>query len=146
VTREPWCAAFKATRAAGTLIPPGRPGFVRGTLVQVALSAVCGEALARTLPAPHSVGYGAAAGLTIGLVNIGSVRRKLPAIRALPVLPQFADHVAFGWRLPWCRQLKASSIRRTTRPRNLGLGVEFGRKHNVTGGSFGLPEPKGTGL
>ncbi|MDQ6806422.1 MAG: hypothetical protein M3065_15975 [Actinomycetota bacterium] len=87
---------YDATRAIGTLAPPGRPGLVRGTLIHAAISAVCGEALARALPQRRSAAWGAAAGLAIGLVNVGLIGRRFPAIRALPLMPQLADHVAFG--------------------------------------------------
>ena len=84
------------TRAVGTLVPPGRPGFARGALVHVGISVVCGEVLARTLPERNSVGWGAAAGLAIGVVNVGVIGRRFPAIRALPLVPQLADNLAFG--------------------------------------------------
>jgi len=85
-----------ATRAAGTLLPPGRPGFGRGAIVHVGMSAACAEVLARTLPRRHPVAWGAAAGLGIGIVNVGLIGRLFPAIRALPLVPQLADHVAYG--------------------------------------------------
>jgi hypothetical protein len=85
-----------ATRAAGTVLPPGRPGIVRGALVHLTISVVCGEALARTLPETHSARWGAAAGLAVGLINVGVIGRHYPAIKALALLPQLADHVAFG--------------------------------------------------
>ncbi|MDQ6774799.1 MAG: hypothetical protein M3071_00960 [Actinomycetota bacterium] len=87
---------WDATRAIGTLVPPGRPGLVRGALVHAAISAACGELLARTLPARRSAAWGAAAGLAIGVVNIGLIGRRFPAISALPLIPQLSDHVAFG--------------------------------------------------
>lgn len=85
-----------ATSAIGTLVPPGRPGVRRGGAVHVAISVGCGEALARALPREHSVAWGAAAGLAIGVVNVGMIGRLFPAIRALPLIPQLADHVMFG--------------------------------------------------
>jgi hypothetical protein len=87
---------MSATRAAGTLIPPGRPGLMRGAVVHLAASVTCGELLARTLPQPYTVGWGAGAGLLIGVVNVGLIGRRFPAIRALALGPQLADHVAFG--------------------------------------------------
>jgi hypothetical protein len=86
----------ETTRAAGTLVPPGRRGLVRGALVHVGISVICGEALARTLPERNSVSWVAAAGLAIGLINVGVIGRRFPAIRALPLIPQLADNVAFG--------------------------------------------------
>jgi hypothetical protein len=85
-----------ATRAAGTLLPPGRPGLAAGTVVHFAISAGCGALLARTLPQRCSVICGAAAGLAIGVVNLVVIGRRFPRIRALPLAPQLADNVAFG--------------------------------------------------
>jgi hypothetical protein len=94
--RAAGAAALEATRAVGTLIPPGRPGVVRGAVVHLAISAACGEGLARTLPRHHTVAWGAGAGLLIGIVNVGVIGRAFPAIRALPFAPALADNVAFG--------------------------------------------------
>ena len=87
---------YDATRAVGTLVPPGRPGFGRGIVVHLAISMLCGEALARTLPRDHPAEWGAAAGFVIGLVNVGLIGRSFPAIRALPLVPQLADNTMFG--------------------------------------------------
>jgi hypothetical protein len=85
-----------ATCAVGTLVPPGRPGLLRGSLVHLGISVLCGEALARVLPQTHSVGWGAAAGLTIGVINVGIIGRQFPSIKAFPLAPQLADNLAFG--------------------------------------------------
>ena len=87
---------LEATRAIGTLVPPGRPGLLRGAAIHVGISALCGEGLARTLPSRHSMAWGAGAGLALGVINVGVIGRRFPAIRALPLVPQLADHVAFG--------------------------------------------------
>lgn len=87
---------YDATRAVGTLVPPGRPGFGRGIVVHLAISMLCGETLARTLPRDHRVEWGAAAGLAIGVINVGVIGRSFPAIRDLPLMPQIADNVMFG--------------------------------------------------
>lgn len=97
--RSPRAAAvyvYDATRAVGTLVPPGRPGFGRGAVVHLAISMLCGETLARTLPRDHPAEWGAAAGLVIGVINVGVIGRAFPAIRSLPLLPQLADNVMFG--------------------------------------------------
>lgn len=86
----------EATCAAGTLLPPGRRGFTRGAIVHVGISTACGEVLARTLPRRRSIAWGAAAGLAIGVINVGVIGRRFPAINSLPLMPQLADHVAFG--------------------------------------------------
>lgn len=85
-----------ATRAAGTLLPPGRPGLVRGAVAHLGVSLLCGEPLARTLPTRNSELAGAGAGLAIGVVNLVVIGRRFPQIRALPLAPQLADNVAFG--------------------------------------------------
>lgn len=86
----------QATGAVGTLLPPGRPGIVRGAIVHLGISVICGEGLARTLPETHSAGWGAGAGLAIGVINVGVIGRHFPHISALPFVPQLADNVAFG--------------------------------------------------
>jgi hypothetical protein len=87
---------YDATSAVGTLVPPGRRGFGRGVVVHLVISTLCGEALARTLPREHSAKWGAAAGLVIGVVNVGVIGRSFPAIRSFPLVPQLADNMMFG--------------------------------------------------
>ena len=88
--------AYDTTCAVGTLVPPGRPGFGRGAAAHLAISMLCGETLARTLPRDHSAAWGAAAGLLIGVINVGVIGRSFPAISRLPLVPQLADNVMFG--------------------------------------------------
>ncbi|MBV9808903.1 MAG: hypothetical protein JO286_17090 [Solirubrobacterales bacterium] len=87
---------YDATRAVGTLVPPGRPGFRRGALAHLVISLLCGEMLARTLPRANSVRWGAAAGFVGGVINVGVLGRGFPAIKRLPLIPQLADNVMFG--------------------------------------------------
>jgi len=87
---------YDVTRAVGTLVPPARPGLGRGVVVHLAISMLCGETLARTLPRDHSAEWGAAAGLVIGVINVGVIGRWFPAIRGLPLAPQIADNMMFG--------------------------------------------------
>lgn len=97
--RSPRSAAayvYDATCAVGTLVPPGRRGFGRGVAVHLAISWLCGVMLARTLPRDHSAEWGAAAGLAIGVVNVGVIGRSFPAIRGLPLVPQLADNMMFA--------------------------------------------------
>ena len=94
LTRGPRAAAsyaVRATRAAGTLL--GRPTLPRGVAAHLALSVACGELLARTTRTVPGAGGVA---LLVGLGNLVVVGRRFPAIRALPLGPQLADHVAFG--------------------------------------------------
>jgi hypothetical protein len=64
--------------------------------VHLALSFAWTVVLDRTLPPRHRVLTGAAAGLAIAALDLGVIGRRIPAIAALPLGPQVADHVAFG--------------------------------------------------
>ncbi|QRP47615.1 hypothetical protein [Amycolatopsis sp. FDAARGOS 1241] len=86
-----------ATRAAGTLLPGGRAGVVRGTLVHGLVSAGWTAALAYVdRRRPLSVRDGMAAGAAIALLDLEVVGRRKSAIRALPRGPQWLDHLAYG--------------------------------------------------
>ena len=102
--RDPLAAA----RAAGNLVLPAtaRPvallaagGLAHG-LLSVGWGTVLAVALRRTSGAsPLAAGAiaGAAiAALDLGLLAHGPAGRRWPLIRALPVGPQIADHLAFG--------------------------------------------------
>jgi hypothetical protein len=86
-----------ATRAAGTLL--GRPTVVRGAVAHVALSLGWGVGLARVLPrrtAAVGMVAGAVAGAAIAALDLVVIGRRIPAIRRLPPVPQWLDHLAFG--------------------------------------------------
>ena len=96
-----------AAEAAGNLLAgaDARPAalLAAGGLAHVALSVGWGTVLAvavrRTSFPPLAVGLagGAAiAAVDLGLLAHGPLGRRWPLIRALPVLPQVADHLAFG--------------------------------------------------
>ena len=96
-----------AARAAGNLLLPAdaRPAalLVAGGLAHAAVSLGWGTVLAvavrRTSVSPVAVGLagGAAiAAVDLGLLAHGPIGRRWPLIRALPVGPQVADHLAFG--------------------------------------------------
>jgi hypothetical protein len=91
---------LEATVAAGSLLLPGETR--RGRLVPAAipvhltLSLSWAVLLALVLPPRRRVGAGAAAGLAIAALDLGVVGRRFPRVRALPTLPQLADHVAYG--------------------------------------------------
>ena len=107
---------YETTRAVGTLVPPGRPGFGRGVVVHLAISVLCGETLARTLPRDRSAAWGAVAGFLIGVVNVGVIGRSFPAISRLPLVPQLADNVMFG-------TVFALVLDRSDRQRGDGRGI-----------------------
>ncbi|HEY3095374.1 MAG TPA: hypothetical protein VGK05_00905 [Acidimicrobiia bacterium] len=89
-----------AVRAAGTLLlPEDAPGSrlaVAGVAAHGAISLGWGVALAVLLPRRRSVVWGACAGLVIAGIDIGVLGGRWPRIRALPLVPQVADHVAYG--------------------------------------------------
>jgi hypothetical protein len=91
---------LEATLAAGSMLLPGETR--RGRLVaaavpvHLALSLSWGVLLARSLPRRRSVEAGALAGLAIAALDLGAVGRRLPRVRALPLLPQLADHAVYG--------------------------------------------------
>jgi hypothetical protein len=91
---------FDALRAAGTLLladdaPPGAQAAA-GVIAHVAISLGWGVVLAVVLPRRRAVAWGALAGLAIAGLDLGVLGRRRPQIRALPLLPQVADHVAYG--------------------------------------------------
>jgi hypothetical protein len=95
---------LESTRAAGSIALPRSKDeealLAAGANVHAALSLFWGVVLAHVIPrdarAPVSVGVGAIGGLAIAALDLGLVARPFPRIRALPRLPQVADHVAFG--------------------------------------------------
>jgi hypothetical protein len=91
-----WHYGLRATRAVGALIPPGRPNLLTGVAGHFAISTAAGEVFGLFLPQRHSVAWGAAGGAVMGLVNVGLIGRRFPAIRELPFGRQVADNIAFG--------------------------------------------------
>jgi hypothetical protein len=91
---------LEPTLAAGTLLLPREQRASRLLLaavpVHVALSLGWAVVLAAVLPNKRTTGLGALAGLGIAGLDLGIIGRRYPRIRALPQLPQVADHVAYG--------------------------------------------------
>jgi hypothetical protein len=89
-----------ATLAAGTLALPRerRRGRLLAAAVPVHIGVSVGWAivLAAVLPRRRTVPAGAAAGLAIAALDLGTVGRRGSRLRALPLGPQLADHVAYG--------------------------------------------------
>lgn len=96
---------LEAAVAAGSLLLPREERrarlLVAAAPAHVALSLGWGAVLALGLPRYRTVLSGALAGLAIAALDLGVVGRRLPRIRALAVLPQVADHVAFGAVVGW---------------------------------------------
>jgi hypothetical protein len=91
---------LEATLAAGTLLAPRaqRPAVLALAAVpaHIALSLGWAVLLARVLPRRHTIAWATAGGLAIAALDLGVVGRRYPRIRALPLLPQVLDHVAYG--------------------------------------------------
>jgi hypothetical protein len=92
---------MEASLAAGTIML-GRDHraqrlFLAAIPVHITLSLGWAVALTAILPRRHTALAGAVAGLGIAALDLGVIGRRLfPRIRALPQVPQLADHVAFG--------------------------------------------------
>jgi hypothetical protein len=89
-----------ALRAAGTLLladdAPPTALTAAGVVAHGAISLGWGVVLAAVLPRRQAVVWGALAGVAIAGLDLGVLGRRWPRIRALPTVPQVADHVAFG--------------------------------------------------
>jgi hypothetical protein len=91
---------LEATLAAGSILLPRETR--RGRLVLAAapvhlgLSFGWAAVLARLLRRGSEVGDGMLAGLAIAALDLGVVGRLFPRVRALPLLPQLADHLVYG--------------------------------------------------
>lgn len=99
-----WAAAtrrsvLEAGRAAGTLVPGRRyrPGLVTGVAVHAVLSVFWTALIAVVVRRrPVRQVEGAVIGMAIATVDLAVVGRRYPAILALPAIPQWCDHMAFG--------------------------------------------------
>ncbi|MDQ3646116.1 MAG: hypothetical protein M3345_04175 [Actinomycetota bacterium] len=93
---DPWAA----TEAAGSMVLPNEtrrvPLVAAAVPVHITLSCGWGVVLARCLPGRRTTLAGAVAGAAIGTFDLLVIGRAFERIRALPIGPQFADHIAFG--------------------------------------------------
>lgn len=89
---------LEAVYAAGTILLPRETRRLRlaGAAVPVHLALALGWTVLLDRAGARSAGRGAVAGLAIAALDLGLAGRRYPRIRALPVLPQLADHAAFG--------------------------------------------------
>jgi hypothetical protein len=91
---------LEATLAAGSILLPAESRRLRllaaAVPVHMTLSVAWALVLTRALPRGRETASGAVAGLGIAALDLGVVGRWFPPVRALPLLPQVADHVAFG--------------------------------------------------
>jgi len=89
-----------ATLAAGAMVTPRErrmaPLVLTAVPVHVALSLGWAQVLSAALPRRGTTVWGAVAGLGIAALDLGVIGHRFPRVRALPQLPQVADHVAYG--------------------------------------------------
>ena len=93
---------LESTRAAATLLPGQRehPTIAAGIVAHFGMSTGWTLVLSRVIPrrgAKVGAAVGAVAGLAIAALDMGIIaKRQFPAMAALPQIPQYADHIAFG--------------------------------------------------
>lgn len=91
---------LEASLAAGTLLLPGEARASRllpaAVVAHAALSLGWAFVLGAILPRRRTLLPAAAAGLAIAALDLGVVGRRFPRIRALALLPQILDHVAYA--------------------------------------------------
>ena len=91
---------LEASLAAGTLLLPHEERASRllpaAALAHAALSLGWAVVLAAVLPRRHTLVAAVAAGLAIAALDLGVVGRRFPRIRALALVPQILDHVAYA--------------------------------------------------
>ena len=92
--RDPLEAAY----AAGSIVLPRETSQRR--LLAAAVPVHLGISIAWTIAldrlGARGAGRGAVAGLVIAALDLGVLGRRLPRVQALPLVPQLADHAAFG--------------------------------------------------
>jgi hypothetical protein len=89
---------LEATVAAGSILLPHETRKARlvAAAVPVHLGFSLGWAVVLEQVRVRGPARGAVAGVAIAALALGLGRRRLPRIRALPLAPQVADHVAYG--------------------------------------------------
>ena len=91
---------FEPSLAAGTLLLPRESRrdllLAAATSAHLLLSFGWAFVLTATLPRRRTIVVAPVAGLGIAALDLGVVGRRFPRIRALPVLPQIADHLAYA--------------------------------------------------
>jgi hypothetical protein len=91
---------LEATVAAGAILLPRehRRSILLAAAVPVhgSISLAWAAAMTAFLPRRRTVLWGAIWGLAIAALDLGPLARPFLRIRALPKVPQVADHVAFG--------------------------------------------------
>jgi hypothetical protein len=107
---------LEAVYAAGTILLPHETRRLRlaAAAVPVHLALSVGWTVVLDRAGARGARQGAISGLAIAALDLGLVGRHYPRIRALPVLPQIADHAAFG--AVACSLLRRQSAAATPQP------------------------------
>ena len=89
---------LEATAAAGSILLPREASRTRlvAAAVPVHLALSLGWTLALDRAGVRTARAGALAGLAIAALDLGVAGRRFPRVRALPRVPQLADHALFG--------------------------------------------------
>ncbi len=91
---------LEATAASGAMLLPHeqRQGVLVAAAIPVHAAISLGWAVVLTalLPERRTPLWGAVAGLAMAALDLGPLARPFPRVRALPLGPQIADHIAFG--------------------------------------------------
>lgn len=87
-----------ATVAAGSILLPREERGTRllAAAVPVHLALSLGWTVALDRAGIRGARTGAVAGIAIAAIDLGLVGRRVPRVRALPLVPQLADHALFG--------------------------------------------------
>ena len=87
-----------ATAAAGSILFPRETSraLLVAAAVPVHLAVSLGWTLALDRAGVRTARAGALAGLAIAALDLGVAGRSFPRVRALPLVPQLADHALFG--------------------------------------------------
>jgi hypothetical protein len=87
-----------ATAAAGSILLPHETSRIRlvAAAVPVHVAVSLGWTLALDRAGVRTARVGALAGLAIAALDLGVAGRCFPRVRALPLLPQLADHALIG--------------------------------------------------
>lgn len=89
---------LEATLAAGSILLPdeARRPYLLAAAVPVHLALSLGWAVVLDRIGVRTARAGAVAGLAIAALDLCIAGRRFPRIHALPLVPQVADHAAFG--------------------------------------------------
>jgi hypothetical protein len=90
---------LESTRAIGTIVTSSNKDstlLLAAVPVHLGISMFWAAVIARLLPARRRLLLGALTGAGIAVFDLRVLGRSFPRIRALPLAPQIADHIAFA--------------------------------------------------